>query len=60
MGDEVTVKVMDLTPDGKISLSMKDAPGNVYPERPAHNDRPPAPPHDRGPRKPFRPFNKKP
>lgn len=60
MGDEVTVKVMDLTPDGKISLSMKDAPGNVYPERPAHSERPPAPPHDRGPRKPFRPFNRKP
>ncbi|MBI5369912.1 polyribonucleotide nucleotidyltransferase [Candidatus Uhrbacteria bacterium] len=35
LGDEVMVKVMDLSPDGKISLSMKDAPGNTYPERPA-------------------------
>ncbi len=35
MGDKVQVKVMELSPDGKISLSMKDAPGNVYPEKPA-------------------------
>jgi len=25
---------MEMSPDGKISLSMKDAPGNVYPEKP--------------------------
>lgn len=35
MGDEVFVKIMELSPDGKISLSMKDAPGNILPERPA-------------------------
>ncbi len=41
LGDLVMVKVMELSPDGKISLSMKDAPGNVLPERPARTDRPP-------------------
>lgn len=35
LGDQVMVKIMELSPDGKISLSMKDAPGNVLPERPA-------------------------
>ena len=35
IGDEVHVKIMELSPDGKISLSMKDAPENVYPEKPA-------------------------
>ncbi len=34
MGALVQVKVMEMNPDGKISLSMKDAPGNVYPEKP--------------------------
>lgn len=34
MGDSIMVKIMELNPDGKISLSMKDAPGNIYPERP--------------------------
>lgn len=53
MGDEVMVKVMDLTPEGKISLSMKDAPGNVYPERPQRTDHPPIQ------RKPFKPFSRK-
>ncbi len=44
MGDEVFVKVMEVSPDGgKISLSMKDAPGNKLPERPA-----PKPYDDRG------------
>lgn len=33
MGDEVFVKIMELS-DGRTSLSMKDAEGNVYPERP--------------------------
>lgn len=44
LGDIVTVKIMELSPDGKISLSMKDAPGNVYPEKPAPRpDRKPYP-----------------
>jgi polyribonucleotide nucleotidyltransferase len=46
MGQVVFVKVMEINPDGKISLSMKEAPGNVYPERPAPSaggtPRPPA------------------
>jgi len=37
MGDEVMVKIMEIGADGKISLSMKEAPGNVYPERPAQS-----------------------
>ncbi|MBI4591933.1 polyribonucleotide nucleotidyltransferase [Candidatus Uhrbacteria bacterium] len=32
-GQEVFVKIMELS-EGRTSLSMKDAPGNVYPERP--------------------------
>lgn len=40
MGDEVTVKIMEIGGDGRISLSMKDAPGNVYPERPPQGPRP--------------------
>ncbi|MEK7451718.1 MAG: polyribonucleotide nucleotidyltransferase [Patescibacteria group bacterium] len=35
MGAIVQVKVMEINPDGKISLSMKDATGNVYPDKPA-------------------------
>jgi len=35
MGSMVFVKIMEIGADGKISLSMKDAPENVYPERPA-------------------------
>jgi polyribonucleotide nucleotidyltransferase len=63
MGDMVFVKVMEINPDGKISLSMKEAPGNVYPERPApsaagSNDRrPPSPPSSGD--KPKRPFFKR-
>jgi polyribonucleotide nucleotidyltransferase len=60
IGDEVSVKVMDLTPDGKISLSMKDASGNVYPERPARTATAPTRQNDRGEKKPFRPFKRKP
>lgn len=33
LGQEVFVKIMELS-EGRTSLSMKDAPGNVYPERP--------------------------
>lgn len=58
MGDEVTVKIMEIGGDGRISLSMKDAPGNVYPERPPQSDRPARPPQ--GPRPPRKPFGKRP
>lgn len=58
MGDEVTVKIMEIGGDGRISLSMKDAPGNVYPERPSQSDRPARPPQ--GPRPPRKPFGKRP
>ncbi|KKW33459.1 MAG: Polyribonucleotide nucleotidyltransferase [Candidatus Uhrbacteria bacterium GW2011_GWA2_52_8d] len=34
LGQEVFVKIMELS-EGRTSLSMKDAPGNVYPQRPA-------------------------
>jgi len=34
VGDEVSVKVKEIDDMGRINLSMKDAPGNVYPERP--------------------------
>jgi len=34
MGDEVFVKVLAIEDTGKISLSMKEAPGNVFPEAP--------------------------
>jgi polyribonucleotide nucleotidyltransferase len=40
LGQEVFVKVIEVG-DGKISLSMKDAEGNVYPERPPATSRPP-------------------
>ena len=40
LGDEVHVKVMEISADGgKISLSMKDAPGNKLPEKPAYKPR---------------------
>jgi polyribonucleotide nucleotidyltransferase len=48
LGQEVQVKIMELS-EGRTSLSMKDAPGNVYPERPA-----PRPPGSQPPR-PARP-----
>lgn len=57
MGDEVMVKIMEIGGDGRISLSMKDAPGNTYPERPQQTERPDGPP--RSPRPPQRkPFGK--
>jgi polyribonucleotide nucleotidyltransferase len=34
VGDEVNVKVTEIDNLGRINLSMKQAPGNVYPERP--------------------------
>jgi len=33
-GDKVQVKVKEIDDLGRINLSMKDAPGNVYPEKP--------------------------
>ena len=40
LGDEVHVKVMEISADGgKLSLSMKDAPGNKLPEKPAYKPR---------------------
>ncbi|HCU31698.1 TPA: polyribonucleotide nucleotidyltransferase, partial [Candidatus Uhrbacteria bacterium] len=36
VGDEVFVKVSEIDDMGRINLSMKDAPGNVYPEQPAN------------------------
>jgi polyribonucleotide nucleotidyltransferase len=35
VGDEVFVKVSEIDDMGRINLSMKDAAGNVYPEKPA-------------------------
>lgn len=62
MGDEVQVKIMELGADGRISLSMKDAPGNVYPERPPQSAGPrpdrPDRPGSRPPRPPRKPFAK--
>ncbi|MBI5794655.1 polyribonucleotide nucleotidyltransferase [Candidatus Uhrbacteria bacterium] len=56
LGQEVQVKIMEMTPDGRISLSMKDAPGNVYPQRPAPrapHELPPRPPRSNGSRSGF-------
>ncbi len=39
MGQQVFVKIMEIN-EGKISLSMKDAPGNTLPEKPAQGARP--------------------
>ncbi len=56
LGQEVQVKVMELTPEGRISLSMKEAPGNVYPEKPTSSG------SSNGDRKPFvkKPFGNRP
>lgn len=51
LGQEVQVKIMEMGADGRTSLSMKDAPGNVYPERPAPRpagELPPRPPARNG------------
>ncbi len=62
IGDEVIVKVKEIDDMGRINLSMKQAPGNVYPEQTAANtsqgptgmDRGPRPhgPRHQGPRRP--------
>ncbi|PJA45183.1 polyribonucleotide nucleotidyltransferase [Candidatus Uhrbacteria bacterium CG_4_9_14_3_um_filter_50_9] len=49
MGDEVFVKLMEISPDGKTSLSMKDAPGNKLPEKPKYTPRPEGDRDRRGP-----------
>jgi len=36
VGDEVQVKVVEIDNLGRVNLSMKQAPGNVYPEKPAN------------------------
>jgi polyribonucleotide nucleotidyltransferase len=54
VGDEIFVKVMEIDNMGRINLSMKQADGNTYPERPksspssgrsGNNDRPHRPHH---------------
>jgi len=50
MGDEVFVKVMAIEDSGKISLSMREAPGNVLPEAPVQRPRPPQ--NGQGPARP--------
>ncbi len=44
VGDQVSVKVKEIDDLGRINLSMKLAPGNVYPERPPESAMPPRPP----------------
>ncbi|MBU0646483.1 polyribonucleotide nucleotidyltransferase [Patescibacteria group bacterium] len=36
IGDEVNVKVIEIDDKGRVNLSMKQAEGNVYPEKPAN------------------------
>lgn len=56
VGDKVKVKVTEVDELGRINLSMKQAEGNVYPERPANTAPPGRPaggagrPPNRGPR----------
>lgn len=49
IGDKVKVKVIEIDEKGRVNLSMKQAEGNVYPERPANTG-------DAAPRTP-RPFD---
>jgi len=50
VGDIVHVKVAEIDNLGRINLSMKQAPGNVYPEKPAN-----AAPSGSGTGRPFPP-----
>lgn len=43
VGDSVQVKVKEIDDLGRVNLSMKDAPGNVYPEKPATPNPAPTP-----------------
>lgn len=49
VGDKVNVKVIEIDEKGRTNLSMKQAEGNVYPERPPQSANPsrPARPHER-------------
>ncbi len=58
LGDEITVKVLEIDSQGRINLSMKQAPGNTYPERPKNSGRPPQ--RDNGNRRPPRPRSPRP
>lgn len=49
VGDEIFVKVTEIDDMGRVNLSMKDAPGNIYPEKPVV---PAAPPQNNN-RQPF-------
>ena len=53
LGQEVMVKVMEHSPEGRTSLSMKDAPGNEYPDKPKQSEGPRGPRGNDRPRKPF-------
>jgi len=53
VGDEVFVKVSEIDDMGRINLSMKDAPGNVYPEKPATPPQNGPTSRPQGDRKPF-------
>ncbi|MFH1314896.1 MAG: polyribonucleotide nucleotidyltransferase [Candidatus Uhrbacteria bacterium] len=37
VGDEIFVKVLEIDNMGRVNLSMKQAPGNVYPEKPINS-----------------------
>ncbi|MEK7665405.1 MAG: polyribonucleotide nucleotidyltransferase [Patescibacteria group bacterium] len=51
VGDKVKVKLFEVDSMGRINLSMKQAPGNVYPEKPAGGSEDSSP--RRPPKKPF-------
>jgi polyribonucleotide nucleotidyltransferase len=55
LGDEITVMVIDVAPNGKVSLSRRAAlTGELpeaRPERPRRDDRGPRPDGPRGPRR---------
>ncbi|HBP00517.1 MAG: Polyribonucleotide nucleotidyltransferase [Candidatus Uhrbacteria bacterium GW2011_GWF2_41_16] len=46
VGDQIFVKVTEIDDLGRINLSMKDAPGNVYPERQSSPPQPLKPPQN--------------
>ena len=55
LGDEITVMVIEVAPNGKVSLSRRAAlTGELPPERPARDDRGPRGPRPDGPRPPRR------
>lgn len=54
VGDSVQVKVTEVDSLGRINLSMKQAPGNVYPEKPPESAQAFAPRPAAGGKPPFR------